>query len=410
MQTSNELVVDGLSLEGMVPGYLSTLASFLQSQLPDAWQWFHSDRFTSDDVESVRLDLLRSTVRIDRDKNDRVYRIVDAVATKLELDVQVTLYQVQNPTGWNAAAMPVTDHAHLLIEGPLLKEFGDEELTAVLSHELAHVLLWRIDDRRHRTTLRLLDALCDDAGATEAHLESGRLCRLHTEVFCDRVACHIIGNPLPAIASLIKVGTQSSDVDPQAYLRQADEIFAAENVKSDQVTHPELHIRARALKLWSDKAPNLDQVISQMIMGDVELDRLDLIQRDKLGELTLRTMDAILRHEWLRTDAALAHTRLFDDQYQWKRLSMKDLKSLAFKISKQHESVQQFIAYLLLDFATTERELEDLPLAASMELAERFKISDRFREIARKELKMRVKQWNALDETKLDLLAKAEAK
>ena len=224
------------------------------------------------------------------------------------------------------------------------------------------------------------------------------------------MACHIIGNPLPAIASLIKVGTQSSDVDPQAYLRQADEIFAAENVKSDQVTHPELHIRARALKLWSDKAPNLDQVISQMIMGDVELDRLDLIQRDKLGELTLRTMDAILRHEWLRTDAALAHTRLFDDQYQWKRLSMKDLKSLAFKISKQHESVQQFIAYLLLDFATTERELEDLPLAASMELAERFKISDLFREIARKELKMRVKQWNALDETKLDLLAKAEAK
>lgn len=398
---------DGLSLNDLVPGYLPTLASFLQAQMPDAWQWFHSDRFTRDDIESVRLDLLRSTVRIDREKNDRVYGIVDAVATKLELGIPVTLYQVQNPSGWNAAAMPVTDHAHLLIEGPLLKEFSDEELTAVLSHELAHVLLWRIDDRRHRTTLRLLDALCSDTGVAEAHLESSRLCRLHTEVFCDRIACHVIGSPLPAIASLIKVGTQSSEVDPQAYLRQANEIFAAGKVKSDQVTHPELFIRARALQLWFDKKNNLDQAITQMIVGDVELERLDLIQRDKHCELTLRTIDAILRHEWLRTDAALAHARLFNDKYQWKRLPTQDLESLSLEISKQHESIQKFIAYVLLDFATTERELEDLPLAASMDLAERFEISVLFREIARKELKMRVKQWNDLDQNKANLLARA---
>ncbi len=410
MTTDNDSSPERLVLDGLVPGYLETLASFLQTQMPGAWQWFHSDRFARDDVESIRLDLLRSTVRIDREKNDRVYGIVDAVANKLDLTIPVTLYQVQNPSGWNAAAMPVTDHAHLLIEGPLLKEFNDEELTAVLAHELAHVLLWRIDDRRHRTTLRLLDALCSDAGVAEAHLESSRLCRLHTEIFCDRIACQIIGNPLPAIASLIKVGTQSSDVDPQAYLRQADEIFAAGKVKSDQVTHPELYIRARALKFWFDNAANRDEAIAQMIEGDVELDRMDLIQRDKISELTLRTIDAILRYEWLRTDAALAHARLFNDMYQWKSLSTRELKSLANKIARQHESIRQYIAYLLLDFATTERELEDMPLAAAMDLADQFAISDLFRETARKELKMRVKQWDDLDQTKADLLTKADKK
>lgn len=394
----------------MVPAYLQTLASFLQTQMPDAWQWFHSDRFIRDDVESVRLDLLRSTVRIDRETDPRVYGIVDSVAAILDLNIPVTLYQVQNPHGWNAAAMPVTDHAHLLIEGPLLKEFDDRELTAVLAHELAHVLLWRMDDRRHRTTLRLLDALCGDAGVAEAHLESARLSRLHTEVFCDRVACHIVGNPLPTIASLIKVGTQSSTVDPKAYLKQADEIFAAGKVKSDQVTHPELYIRARALKLWFDTAENLDETITRMIEGEVELDRLDLIRREKVSELARRAIDAILRHDWLRTDAAIAHAKLFDDKYQWRNLSTQELKSLSFKISQQHESIQQFIAYLLLDFATTERELEDMPLAAAIELADRFSISDLFREIARKELKLRVKQWNDLDQTKTELLAKAGTK
>ena len=160
-----------------MPPYLGKLGDFLEAHLPDAWQWIHSERFAQDDVEAIRLDLLRSSVRLDRSGHRQTYELADMVAAELSLDLPVTLYQLQNPNGWNAAAMPVTDHAHLLFEGPLLKELNDDELLAVLAHELAHVMLWRIDDHRHRTTLRLLDALCEDSQATAAHHESDRLRR-----------------------------------------------------------------------------------------------------------------------------------------------------------------------------------------------------------------------------------------
>ncbi|WP_404310777.1 M48 family metalloprotease [Neorhodopirellula lusitana] len=410
MHTGKKPANEALALDRLVPPYLNELATFLQTHMPDAWQWMHSDRFARVDVESIRLELLRTTVRIDRAKNERVYSLVDKVAETLQLNIPVTLYQVQNPNGWNAAAMSIPDHADLLIEGPLLTEFSDQELTAVLAHELGHVVLWQVDDCRHHTTLLLLDALCNDANAADAHIQSDRLRRLYTEIFCDRVASTVLGDPLPAIASLIKVGTQASEVDPDSYLNQADEIFATGSVKSDQVTHPELFIRARSLKLWADSSDEVHAKVDSMIGRDAQLDQMDLLQREKISRLTQRTLDAMLRHDWFRSDASLAHACQFFEQYQWTKILNKDLKSLAWRISKLDPTVQQYFAYLLLDFATTDRELDVLPLAAAMECAERFSISDVFRDIARKELKMRVKQWDELDNSKHDLLAKADKK
>ncbi|MEZ6086835.1 MAG: hypothetical protein R3C05_02135 [Pirellulaceae bacterium] len=405
---SNSNVQENLAVDRLIPPYLKSLADFLQSQLPDAWQWMHSDRFARDDVESIRLELLRTAVRLDRQSHARPYEFADLVSAELMLEIPVTLYQLQNPSGWNAAAMPVTEHAHLLFEGPVLKELGDDELVAVLAHELAHVLLWRIDDGRHRTALRLLDALCDDSSASAAHLESDRLRRLHTEIFCDRVALFVVKDPLPAIASLIKVGTQAGDVDPIAYLKQADEIFAAGKVTSEQVTHPELFIRARALKLWSDSADAIQQSIDDMLAGDVHLDCLDLMQRDRVGDLTRRTIEAITRYEWFRTDAVLSHARLYFDDFKWKRVAKSEAEQLASQFQSLDASVKQYFAYVLLDFATSDRELDDLPLAAAIDLAEQLSIIDAFKEIACKELRLRVKQWNELTANRSKLLQRAE--
>ena len=70
-------------------------------------------------------------------------------------------------------------------------------------------------------------------------------------------------------------------------------------------------------------------------------------------------------------------------------------------------AMQDYYGYLLLDFVTADRDLEELPLAAALSLAEQLGLKDRFVEIAKRELRLRKKQLETIDEEKDTLLAKA---
>jgi hypothetical protein len=69
--------------------------------------------------------------------------------------------------------------------------------------------------------------------------------------------------------------------------------------------------------------------------------------------------------------------------------------------------MQDYYCYVLLDFATADRDLEEYPLAAALALSEQLGLKDKFGEIARKELRLRQKSWEKLDQQKHELLAKA---
>lgn len=62
---------------------------------------------------------------------------------------------------------------------------------------------------------------------------------------------------------------------------------------------------------------------------------------------------------------------------------------------------------MLLDFVTADRDLEELPLAAALVLAEKTGLKEQFLEIARRELRLRKKQLDTIDQDKEKLLAKA---
>ncbi|NND98169.1 MAG: M48 family metalloprotease [Pirellulaceae bacterium] len=392
-----------------IPPFLTEIAEHLQKTMPDAWQWAASEDFAHQDIEAIRLDLLRTTIRLDRESNRRVYDLADQVVDKLHLNVPVTLYQLQNPINWNAAAVPLPAHAHLLFEGPLLRELGDSELTAVLAHELGHFLLWQIDDGKYRITFRLLDALTDDSSVDSTHLESSRLARLYSEVFCDRVAQNVVSDPIVVISSLLKIGTQSSDVDGSAYLQQAAEILSSNDNASEDATHPELFIRARALQLWADQVPDADQAIAAMIQGQPKLDALDLLSQANLATMTRKILDCVFQHRWLRTDAAIAHAKLFFDDYEPSEWTQEQLANLAEEVALSDASIQDYVAYILLDFATTDRDHENLPLAVAMDLAERFSLVEKFHDLAKKELRLRVKQLRDLNQNKREMLEQAGA-
>ena len=64
--------------------------------------------------------------------------------------------------------------------------------------------------------------------------------------------------------------------------------------------------------------------------------------------------------------------------------------------------MQDYYGYILLDFVTADRDLEELPLAAALVLAEKLGLKDRFTEIAKRELRLRKKQLETIDQDKED--------
>ena len=64
---------------------------------------------------------------------------------------------------------------------------------------------------------------------------------------------------------------------------------------------------------------------------------------------------------------------------------------------------------MLLDFATADPELDQVPLAAALQLSERLALNGQFEKLAAKELKLKARQIKQLKEEAAELLAKAEA-
>jgi hypothetical protein len=74
------------------------------------------------------------------------------------------------------------------------------------------------------------------------------------------------------------------------------------------------------------------------------------------------------------------------------------------------KALQEYYCYLLLDFATVDRDLEELPLAAALVLSRPLALADRFKEIVLKETKLTKKRLSQLDGRADELLAEAKCK
>jgi hypothetical protein len=79
--------------------------------------------------------------------------------------------------------------------------------------------------------------------------------------------------------------------------------------------------------------------------------------------------------------------------------------ALADDLRTADAAMQDYYCFVLLDFVTADRDLEELPLAAALGLSEKLGLRDRFAEIAQRELRLRKKQLEKIDDDKQRLLA-----
>ena len=92
---------------------------------------------------------------------------------------------------------------------------------------------------------------------------------------------------------------------------------------------------------------------------------LDLLAERKVAGLTRRLIDVLLSRRWMQTELVLAHARLFVEDYVPPE-ELCDDPALAEDIRTDDLPMQDFYAYVLLDFVTADRDLEELPLAAAL--------------------------------------------
>ncbi len=386
--------------------YHEALRDYLKTAEPEIWQWYASHKVRQERAEAVRFELLKSTYRIDRETRPDLYSAAESVASQLSLDVPVTIYQAQNPLGLNASLAFVPNAAHIVLHGPVTSKLTEAEVRALLAHELSHLMLWQQWDGEYLVVDQLLAALTHDALADSPHFASARLFGLYNEIFCDRGSLFVVADPLVVVSMLVKVSTGLEAVSAESYIRQADEIFSKTAVKAGELTHPESFIRARAVKLSSDGDVDVDAKIAQMIEGTPVLQELDLLAQKKIAGLTRRMIDLLLAPRWMRTDVVLAHARLFFDDYVPPAERHED-RALGEDMQTEDQPMRDYYCYVLLDFVTVDRDLEDVPLAAALLLAEQLGWKDRFAELAQRELRLRKKQLEKIDTEKESLLAKA---
>ena len=182
-----------------------------------------------------------------------------------------------------------------------------------------------------------------------------------------------------AVATLVKISTTLRTVSAESYLAQADEVLAAANGPSANHSHPETFFRAAALRSWAE-GTDAQAVVERAIRGPIDIDRLDLIDQHALSEQTTALIDEALIATDLQTDAVRAHRSAF---------SADALSLLPVTFDRpMSEATRSYLAYVLLDIATVDSDLEFVSVQHAASIARRHGLGDLFTELATAELRL----------------------
>lgn len=346
--------------------YHHEVVQWLREEEPDVWRWAASLEVREQHAADVRDQLLRDTYRLEPAAHPEAYAALDVARERLGIAVPATLYQAGG-SGANAMLWYLADHAHVVLQGPLLERLAPEELLALLGHELAHHRLWTAAGGEFLVADRILQHTLADPAVHASHLETARLFGLHTEAYADRGAAIAAGSPAPAITTLVKVHTGIAAVDAAAYLRQAQELESRDPLLAHPETHPETFVRALALDRWWRGEADGEAWLRRRLQGPVALERLDVTAQRRLQRVARGCIAAFLADPGLRSERVLLQAReYFPD------VSPGGGDDAAFAGDLASDGERGFAVAMLLDLALADEDLREAALRRAVALADGF--------------------------------------
>lgn len=355
---------------------------------PKTWDYFIIEKNKEGQLEQFKKDLLKNTYKFDPAVDNFIYDKLTIAKEKLELqNLPVTVYQAQYTDELNATIVYLNGEAHIVFSGPITKLLDEEELLAVLSHELTHIKLYSMLDGDLEVADRIITAIANNHNSEASYYETARLFRLYTEIFCDRGAYKVTGNIAPVITSLVKASTGLDKVNAESYVKQADEIFSAENdLKTAGLSHPENFIRAKAIELWHQKQELAEEEIIKMIEGISNIDQLDIFRQQELAQLSRRFLQLYLKPKWFQSTMVISQAKQYFTDFTLDEKAVLDEK-LIETLSNIHTSVKDYLGYVLLDFALVDATLQEIPAGWGFQFAEDAQLKDTYDNIIKKEMK-----------------------
>lgn len=136
-----------------------------------------------------------------------------------------------------------------------------------------------------------------------------------------------------------------------------------------------------------------------MIEGHVSIDELDLFKQQQMSSITKQVVQMLLHPQWMRTP----HTHALSKQYFTDLVTdgAIDKKALGSQVENLHSNLKDYLAYVLYDFTTADKELEDVPLGYCFFLADELKLETQFAHAVKKELKLTDKKTTVLKKQSL---------
>jgi hypothetical protein len=368
---------------GLEPlAYQQNVISYLKREERHAWEWSSSGALNQEASE-IRDAMLRDTYRLEQAGHPRVFEACRTAMERLGIEAPFTLYQATDGS-MNASLVYVPDEIHLVFYGPILEKLDQAELLALMGHELSHYLLWSMHEREHYRASRVFDHALSYPDAKPSHRETARLLSLHTELFADRGAALAAGEPGPAVAVLVKVMTGLTNVDPEAYLRQAQEV-EAKGDKSQGLSHPEIYLRARALQLWWEGDPDFDAWLQKHLHGPLSIEALDLLGQTRLTQMTRAFFARFITEIDDPSDEITTQLRAVFADFGRQEEPVLDLAEIG--VERIDDATRDYFVALMFDVAMADPDATDAVMLAAAKTAAEIGATERLTGALRRDLK-----------------------
>lgn len=215
--------------------------------------------------KSIRLLFMASSVRATPRQFAHVYRLTEEAVSILDAPDMPDVFITQNPA-LNAGAVGVKK-PFITLNSAMVQNFSEEELLAVIGHELSHILSGHV---LYKTLLWFLV----NASLVIAKLPIGQIAAMgiiaalrewdrKSELSADRAGLLTVQDPDVSNRVLMKLagGTQIEHMDIDEFVKQAEEYDSGENMVDGVYkfmnlvwqTHPFPVMRLAALKTWVDE-------------------------------------------------------------------------------------------------------------------------------------------------------------